>query len=286
MTRSDAPAIYLVTEGAFHARYLIDLWTRRFHNSPGVCGVALRADSVTLAEPATETERVMLETFGPPGGLSLDYTSTVCLGPNLNAACARRWLEDVCAGRTSFVFVFLDQLLAPWWMSTTGSRVINAHSAVLPFARGMYAIEQLAAQQRPAVFAQAAGATVHYVDESVDGGPIIRAERFTSPFGYRSIWEVKAYAFMLAYDLLISVAQKLIHQPQTVPVGVEVPSESLGPRFRAAEFDASTRRLAELGYAAMKEDTRWRQSDATEEVMRHGVKGNQSRLTNLQSRGK
>jgi phosphoribosylglycinamide formyltransferase-1 len=252
MIRTDAPAICLVTEGAFHARYLVNRWTRRFNNSSQIRGIALRAESAAIAEPATETERIMLQEFGHPGELGCDQSSIVCLGTNLNAACARDWLKNLCAGRTLFVFVFLDQLLAPWWISTTDSRVVNAHSAVLPFARGMYAIEQLAAQQDPDKFAEAAGATVHYVDNTVDGGPIIRAERLIAPFEYRSIWELKAYALMLAFDLLISVAERLISDPQAVPVGLQVPSVSLGPCFRAAQFDTTARRLADVGYAAMK----------------------------------
>jgi phosphoribosylglycinamide formyltransferase-1 len=53
-----------------------------------------------------------------------------------------------------------------------GGRVINTHSAPLPDFPGAHPIEDVLAAGVPET-----AATVHYVDEGVDTGPVIRAER-------------------------------------------------------------------------------------------------------------
>src|SRR5579859_607244 len=106
-----------------------------------------------------------------------------------------------------FVFVFLDQLLDPWWIELTDSRIINGHSAVLPYARGMFAIENVAISQNIEAFKKAAGATVHYIDTGIDTGPIIRAERLIDPLRFSSIWELKGRTFTSVFNLLIEVAK-------------------------------------------------------------------------------
>ena len=70
----------------------------------------------------------------------------------------------VCAGYM--------HLLRPTFLSRFPERVINVHPALLPEFPGAHAIEQaLAAGVRET------GATVHYVDEGVDSGPVIVQER-------------------------------------------------------------------------------------------------------------
>jgi phosphoribosylglycinamide formyltransferase 1 len=64
------------------------------------------------------------------------------------------------------------QLLRPSFLDRFPERVINVHPALLPKFPGAHAIEEaLAAGERET------GATVHYVDEGVDTGPVIVQER-------------------------------------------------------------------------------------------------------------
>ena len=64
------------------------------------------------------------------------------------------------------------QLLRPNFLDRFPGRVINVHPALLPQFPGAHAIEDaLAAGVRET------GATVHYVDEGVDSGPVIVQER-------------------------------------------------------------------------------------------------------------
>ena len=81
-----------------------------------------------------------------------------------------RWLRDrgvdlvVCAGYM--------QLLRPVFFDEFGGRVINTHSAPLPDFPGPRPIEDVLAAGVPET-----AATVHYVDEGVDTGRVITAER-------------------------------------------------------------------------------------------------------------
>jgi phosphoribosylglycinamide formyltransferase 1 len=81
-----------------------------------------------------------------------------------------RWLEDrsvtlvVCAG-------YMHLLRRPFFDRYEG-RVVNTHSAPLPEFPGAHPIEDVLA----AGLSESA-ATVHYVDEGIDTGPVIVAER-------------------------------------------------------------------------------------------------------------
>jgi phosphoribosylglycinamide formyltransferase-1 len=73
-----------------------------------------------------------------------------------------RWI--VCAG-------YMNLLTKPFLDRFPG-RIVNTHSAPLPEFPGAHPIEDVLAAGVPET-----AATVHYVDEGVDTGPIIAAER-------------------------------------------------------------------------------------------------------------
>jgi phosphoribosylglycinamide formyltransferase-1 len=81
-----------------------------------------------------------------------------------------QWLRSrsvelvVCAG-------YMHLLRAPFFDYYAG-RIVNTHSAPLPGFPGAHPIEDVLAAG-----ARETAATVHYVDEGVDTGPIIAAER-------------------------------------------------------------------------------------------------------------
>jgi phosphoribosylglycinamide formyltransferase 1 len=80
------------------------------------------------------------------------------------------WLESygvelvVCAGYM--------HLLRAGFLERFPGRVVNVHPAPLPDFPGAHPLEDLLAAGAPA-----AAATVHYVDEGVDTGPVIASER-------------------------------------------------------------------------------------------------------------
>jgi phosphoribosylglycinamide formyltransferase-1 len=63
-------------------------------------------------------------------------------------------------------------LLRPAFLDRYGGRIVNTHSAPLPDFPGAHPIEDVLAAGVPET-----AATVHYVDEGVDTGPVIAAER-------------------------------------------------------------------------------------------------------------
>ena len=64
------------------------------------------------------------------------------------------------------------QLLRPRFFEVFGRRVVNTHSAPLPAFPGAHPIEDVLAAG-----VDSTAATVHWVDEGIDTGPVIRAER-------------------------------------------------------------------------------------------------------------
>jgi phosphoribosylglycinamide formyltransferase-1 len=80
------------------------------------------------------------------------------------------WLADrgvdlvVCAG--------FMHLLRPNFLERFAGRIVNTHSAALPEFPGAHPIEDVLAAG-----AKETAATVHYVDEGVDSGAVIAAER-------------------------------------------------------------------------------------------------------------
>jgi phosphoribosylglycinamide formyltransferase 1 len=80
------------------------------------------------------------------------------------------WLEErgvelvVCAG--------FMHLLRPCFLERFPGRVVNVHPAPLPAFPGAHPLEDVLAAGAPE-----AAATVHFVDEGTDTGPVIAAER-------------------------------------------------------------------------------------------------------------
>lgn len=279
--------IILLTENSFHASYLVTKWLDAVGRYAGFAGIALRADPLpeslraarrrfhqhhqgmrvltrTLWEYLRElypevgdTEQAMIRSFGVPARSVDDYMATTFVGRQINDQAAESWLSKQCGGpRRPFFFVFLDAILAEWWIERTGSRIINGHSAVLPYARGMFAIEQIAATRDVERFEASVGATAHYIDSGVDTGPIIRSERFMDAFAFDSIWDCKGHSFMTTFNLLVSVALDITAsygKLRAVPVGTAPRVEvSYDPSFKKAEFTIERRSLAESGFLAMK----------------------------------
>lgn len=78
-----------------------------------------------------------------------------------------RWLRD--RGVALVVLAGYMHLLRPRFFEVFGRRVVNTHSAPLPAFPGAHPIEDVLAAGVPET-----AATVHWVDEGIDTGPVIR----------------------------------------------------------------------------------------------------------------
>jgi phosphoribosylglycinamide formyltransferase 1 len=81
-----------------------------------------------------------------------------------------RWLLD--RGAELAVLAGYMHILRPRFFEVFGRRVVNTHSAPLPEFPGAHPIEDVLAAGVPET-----AATVHWVDEGVDTGPVIRVVR-------------------------------------------------------------------------------------------------------------
>ena len=102
----------------------------------------------------------------------------------------------VCAGYM--------HLLRPVFLARFPGRVVNTHSAPLPDVPGAHPIEDVLA----AGVAETA-ATVHYVDEGVDSGPVIAFERVPVHAG-DTVSTLKARVQAAEHQLLPRVVRELV----------------------------------------------------------------------------
>jgi phosphoribosylglycinamide formyltransferase-1 len=80
---------------------------------------------------------------------------------------------------------------------------VNVHPALLPAFPGLGAIEQALDHG-----VKVAGVTVHFVDEGVDSGPIIKQEPFELPY-HRDIREVETRIHEIEHELLPRVVRMI-----------------------------------------------------------------------------
>ena len=130
--------------------------------------------------------------------------------------------------------------------------MFNCHTAVLPYARGMYAIENLAINKNINQFRQATGVTIHYVDEGVDTGSVIRTERIVDPFRFDSISDLKGYLYVTEFDLYVKTTQDILNNNETIPTGIAPDPKLLGPNFRIKNLTQEKQIQAENSYLWMK----------------------------------
>ncbi|WP_196597848.1 formyltransferase family protein [Aliivibrio fischeri] len=128
--------------------------------------------------------------------------------------------------------IFLDCILSPWWISAFNNKIINAHSAVLPHARGMFAIEQYILTANKENFQKAVGASIHYVDKGIDTGSLIKTCQLDNIWELDSIAQIKAKSYLLAFDMLINYACK--NEPFSLTDSYA--QEYIGPIFFAKNY--------------------------------------------------
>lgn len=108
------------------------------------------------------------------------------------------WLEE--HGVHLVVLAGYMHLLTPPFLDRFRERIVNVHPSLLPAFPGMHAISDALAAG-----AETTGVTVHYVDEGLDSGPVIRQEPV--PVEPRATLEERIHA--VEHRLLPQVVREL-----------------------------------------------------------------------------
>ncbi len=109
------------------------------------------------------------------------------------------WLDE--RGVQLVVLAGFMEILTPGLIARFRGRIINVHPSLLPAFPGLRSIEQALEYG-----VQVTGVTVHFVEEGVDSGPIIKQEAFELPY-HRDIEAVETRVHEVEHELLPSVVR-------------------------------------------------------------------------------
>ena len=126
-----------------------------------------------------------------------DYATKADYEREIVERCREAGVELICLA--GYMRIVGEELLAAY-----EGRIINIHPSLLPSFKGARAIEQ-AMEYGVKIF----GASIHYVDASLDGGRII-AQRAVEYDG-NSIEEVTAKIHAIEHELYIQTIKKLLN---------------------------------------------------------------------------
>jgi len=127
---------------------------------------------------------------------SKDYAQKSDYEALISARCKALGVELICLA--GYMRIIGERLLEDF-----GGRIINIHPSLLPAFKGAHAIEQ-ALEYGVKVF----GVSIHYVDESLDGGRIIAQQAF--PYEGSDLEEVTALTHAIEHKLYVKTIKKLL----------------------------------------------------------------------------
>ena len=149
----------------------------------------------------SRSEIYLAERYGVPAHHMLSAENLI-QARHFDEACLQKVQARYHQYGRKGVVVFRDLALNTRWMAFFDGKVVNAHSAMLPYAAGQYAIEQVAVIGDHRRLEQAAGATLHYLDGVRDTPSLIAQEALLNLWDLPSIWAVKGESYLIAYRLL------------------------------------------------------------------------------------
>ncbi|MFP1811594.1 formyltransferase family protein [Lonsdalea quercina] len=265
--------IICLTETFFHTSFLYErlkkhqiLWVAR--NERNLDKSVLSDVHAELSRKSNLTDKDLNILRRAYNGLSLseEYLAKIYGVPSLHAMSSTFLIdtqnlsedfliehqEEIKKYSPDGAIIFLDVILGRYWLDFFKNRIVNAHSAVLPFARGMYAIEQTAALGISNEMENAAGATIHYVDSGIDTGAIIKSEKIKNLWMKESIWAVKGESYLLAFRLLDDYL--FGENKFTLTDAISGHGHKPGPLFMSKTFTPEKQKIAEQRFLEMKED--------------------------------
>ncbi|KZN47387.1 formyltransferase family protein [Pseudoalteromonas luteoviolacea] len=264
--------LYVLTEALFHTAYLVDKISKNkeFDNIVFLVRDNNKLDKEALTslhkkyegnsdlsiEHINEFDKAygglslseidMIKRFGVPSTSAIGMDNCIVL-TSFNSDTIK---QMVSADKTfKCAAIFLDCILDDWWIDCFEQRIVNAHSAVLPHARGMFAIEQYLICASPADLEEAAGATIHYVNSGIDKGNIIRTKKLENIWELESVWSIKADSYMTAFSLI----EEYTSQRDCFSLSDSTPQTHFGPLFLEKNFTKEKRILAQEMFSEMRE---------------------------------
>lgn len=172
---------------------------------------------------------VVCEAYGESSTLSRklltikDLPVTSCLAPDCRSFAiteslisrhSDRALRDATdSSPDCLVFSFVDEIFGASWLNPA-IRILNMHPGVLPFARGIGAIEQIAASGDVELFKLSCGYTLHLVDHRIDAGPVLVSELFEDPFQFSDLPELRAHNFLRMFSGAAKAAKRWLNGDQ------------------------------------------------------------------------
>ena len=270
---------YIIVDDIFNNTYLIQKVFEKFSNCHEFLGILFRSENQHLLQEKinfhqtykgqkelstevveqlanlygglTNAAKEMIKRYGIPELNQELLNKAKFLGNNLNSEKIKSWLESESEKYDSLeFFISIDQILKPFWLKY--SKVINAHPAVLPFARGMCALEQTLAKGDCEEVKKIVGATVHFIDEGVDTGNIITARRITAPFSSHSLADLKGRCYILSFDMLIEVINDRFSNLDSELVGITPNNELIGPNYFIKDFTPEFEKATEKTFEKLK----------------------------------
>lgn len=274
------PTFHLLYERSFLGSVLASVFHRRFDAHSGYCGALvlgesppasaadekqvlhgvyggrkdLNADELMYARSRyrdfNDTSEQIVKQFGFPSQSDFEPHRAKYIGARLEEA------HDVALalserGTEHYVFCFADQIFRGVWLRPPIT-LLNGHPGVLPFGRGVGALEQIAATGDRAWFGLAAGVTVHFITAEIDAGPIVRSQRLREPYSFDSLQQLRAFVFVLLFELMADVAEALPRDGRSVPVGVSPEGRNQYPCFRRRDRTTELKERAATTFLSMK----------------------------------
>jgi phosphoribosylglycinamide formyltransferase-1 len=200
--------------------------------------------------PLSPTTAEMLVLEGVPSVSVSSFPGAEFLGAPLSGVPERTLRGIRSHGSRHLVFAFVDQIFDSRWLQQV--RLVNAHPGILPFARGVGALEQIAATGDCELFMRAAGATLHYVTEHVDAGPIIATRALHDPLSFRSMVELRAANFLLLFDLIAATAADHCHEIGPLPRGLVRADAKAYPLYKRNMRTAELQLAAEAAFQSFR----------------------------------
>ena len=113
----------------------------------------------------------------------------------------------------------------------------------------MYAIEQVAASGDSERFKNSAGASLHYIDENVDAGLLIKTSKLEKLWDCLDIWEVKATSYLLAFNLMANYLKQANRFSREDGLAY---TEEMGPVYKTKDFTDEIKAKAVSGFSTMQ----------------------------------
>ncbi|MDM8547635.1 formyltransferase family protein [Candidatus Venteria ishoeyi] len=273
---------YLLIDCKFFYCFLTNKWIEQFANTDVFLGILIREtrpnknilqrrmafhsayaghkeltpemehELTQLYEDFGEESKAAISCFGIPPLSTSNFDRVRFMGNDLNSQANCQWLQENIQNRDIWLFSRVGQILKKPWLDACNGRLVNMHGAILPYARGTNAIQQIARQKDIKQFSQAAGVTIHYIDSGVDTGNLIRSERISDPFQYKHLWELTAHINQFGCDIYTRTALEILQYPYTYPAGIPFNISQMGKNHRRKEFDLEAAKEAEQAYQQMK----------------------------------